>query len=171
MNSIKILSMDLSLNLPACAVGIVENGQYRILKTYHVDNKTGKASKLTTAGKLYRIAKMFYDIQAEHNDINFLVREKGFSRFAKTTQILFRVVGLSDYLGFKLFGVSDIAEIPPTSVKNMIAGYGKATKDEVMAGVQELLPLDQQDYVYYSDDESDAVAVGITFAIKNGLLK
>lgn len=171
MGAIKILSLDLSLNLPAAAVGVVENGVYNILDTYYVDNKDGKAAKLTTAGKLYRIARMFYDIKEQHGDIEYIVREKGFSRFPATTQKLFKVVGLSDYLGIKLFGCTDIAEIPPTTVKSMIAGYGKATKDEVMAGVISLLPVDKKDYEYYSDDVSDAVAVGLTFSIKQGWLK
>lgn len=168
MRTHKILAMDLSLNLPAFAVLEVRHGQPYILNTYHVDNK--KATKKSTAQKLSEISDMMVKIFQEHSDITHIVREKGFSRFANTTQLLFRVVGISDLLGYDIFNCKEIEELTPTTIKRYVAGNGKADKAEVEAGVRELLTLEQKEYKFYSDDESDAVAVGLAYYIKKGLL-
>lgn len=165
----KILAMDLSLNLPAMAVLEIRDGRPWIVDTYYVDNK--KKTKATTAEKLANIADTLATISETHTDITHIVREKGFSRFANTTQLLFRVVGVSDLAGVKLFSCRDIEELTPTTVKRFVAGNGKADKEEVEDGVRELLAPEQKDYKFYSDDVSDAVAVGLAYYIKKGLLK
>lgn len=166
-NNILILSMDLSLNLPAFCVAEVINGQFKVLEVDHVDNKKGK---WTTAEKLDRIALKLKDIFQKYNKFDYVVREKGFSRFANTTQLLFRVVGVSDLITIQEGGFKEIEEIPPTTIKTMIAGYSKADKDEVEVGVRKLLSEEQKNMKFYSDDESDAVAVALTHCIKKGLL-
>lgn len=166
-NNKLILSMDLSLNLPAFCVAEVINGQFKVLEVAHVDNKKGK---LTTAEKLDRIALKLKDIFQKYNKFDYVVREKGFSRFANTTQLLFRVVGVSDLITIQEGGFKEIEEIPPTTIKTMIAGYSKADKDEVEVGVRKLLSEEQKNMKFYSDDESDAVAVALTHCIKKGLL-
>lgn len=165
----KILCMDLSLNLPAMAVLEIRDGKPWIVDTYYVDNK--KKTKYTTAQKLSEIAGELAFIAKEHTDIVHIVREKGFSRFANTTQLLFRVVGVADLAGIELFSCKDIEELTPTTIKRLIAGNGKADKQEVEDGVRELLTEEQKNYEFYSDDVSDAVAVGLAYYIKKGLLK
>lgn len=165
----KILAMDLSLNLPAMAILEIRDGKPWIVDTYYVDNK--KKTRATTAEKLANIADTLETISETHTDITHIVREKGFSRFANTTQLLFRVVGVSDLAGLNLFGCRDIEELTPTTIKRFVAGNGKADKLEVEEGVRELLTPEQKDYEFYSDDVSDAVAVGLAYYIKKGLLK
>lgn len=161
--------MDLSLNLPAMAILEIRDGKPWIVDTYYVDNK--KKTRATTAEKLANIADTLETISETHTDITHIVREKGFSRFANTTQLLFRVVGVSDLAGLNLFGCRDIEELTPTTIKRFVAGNGKADKLEVEEGVRELLTPEQKDYEFYSDDVSDAVAVGLAYYIKKGLLK
>lgn len=56
-------------------------------------------------------------------------------------------------------------EYSPTAIKKLVGGSGSAGKEEVAAG---LFPyVGEQTYV--CDDESDAVAVGITFLLKHKL--
>lgn len=162
-----ILSLDLSLNLPAFAVSKVEDGQIEVLEVGHVDNKK---TKLTTAEKLERIYTALKDIFQKYGEFDVVVREKGFSRFANTTQLLFRVVGVSDLVALQEAGIKSVEEIPPTTIKSIVAGYSRADKKEVEAGVREYLKPEQKDMEFYSDDESDAVAVAITHAIKKGWL-
>lgn len=50
-------------------------------------------------------------------------------------------------------------EIPPTIVKKMIAGKGNASKAEVAVGLARFIG----ERWFDSDDQSDAVAVGITW--------
>lgn len=163
--------MDLSLNLPAFCVAEVHNGEFKVIELAHVDNKRGKGvSKLTTATKLHRTGEKLRELHDKYGNFDVVVREKGFSRYSNTTQLLFRVVGMIDFLVYDLLGVDTIEEYPPTSIKTIIAGYSKADKVEVEEGVRKLLHESQKDIEFYSDDESDAVAVALTYCIKTGLL-
>ena len=166
-NNQLILALDLSLNLPAGCVAQVVNGEFRVLEIFHVDNKKGK---LSTPEKLDRIAVKLKDVFKRYSHFDAVVREKGFSRFANTTQLLFRVVGVADLVAFQEGGVKAVEELPPTVVKSIVAGYSKADKLEVEEGVRQLLSQDQKNVKFYSDDESDAVAVALTYCIKKGLL-
>lgn len=165
----KVLAMDLSLNLPAFAVVGINDGVPEIIKVCHVDNK--KKTKWTQAEKIKATADALRQIMSEHKDFDGIVRERGFSRFAQTTQALFRVVGVSDLVALEEKDCKQIEEIPPTTVKSLIAGYGKATKDEVEEGVRDLLPDSQKDFSFATDDESDAVAVALAYSIQKGWLK
>lgn len=160
--------MDLSLNLPAFCVAKVEDGVFTVLEVSHVDNKKEKG--LTTAEKLGRIHDHLKDIFQKYEKFDVVVREKGFSRFANTTQLLFRVVGVSDLIAFVEAGLKEVEEIPPTTVKTTVAGYSRADKQEVEEGVREMLIDSQKNMEFYSDDESDAVAVALTWAIRKGVL-
>lgn len=164
----KILSMDLSLNLPAFCVAEINDGKFTIIELSHVDNK--KKTKFTTAQKLQEIANEIRRLIDKHGPFDVIVREKGFSRFANTTQLLFRVVGISDLIAIENGDCVAIEELPPATVKVAVAGYSRASKEEVEEGVRELLPEHQKEMEFYSDDESDAVAVGLTYCLRKGLL-
>lgn len=173
------------MNLPAFVViSVVKEGKkkkVRIDDVMYVDNK--KRTKKTHAEKLKLIQHGLIKLIERNglmvsdddelddiiNDVH-VVREKGFSRFATTTQTLFKVVGVSDLTILDLMGVKNVEEITPTSVKKYTTGDGKATKLDVMDAVRNYLISEQKDFEFYSDDVSDAVAVGISYAIKNGLL-
>lgn len=168
MENKKILAMDLSLNLPAFCVAEVVDGIITVIEVSHVDNKKNK--KLGTAEKLDLIYNHLKDIFQRHGEFDVVVREKGFSRFANTTQLLFRVVGVSDLVALQEAGVKAVEEIPPTTIKSIVAGYSRADKVEVEEGVRTFLSDKQKKMKFYSDDESDAVAVAITYAVKKGWL-
>ena len=163
------------MNLPAFAVVSIvkEKGKKKVMidDVMFIDNK--KKIKKTHAEKLKLIQQGLIKLIERNDLINdevHVVREKGFSRFATTTQTLFKVVGVSDLTILDLMGVNNIEEITPTSVKKYTTGDGKASKMDVMDAVRNYLVTDQKDFKFYSDDVSDAVAVGISYAIKNGLL-
>lgn len=166
-NNQLILALDLSLNLPAGCVAQVIDGEFKLVEIFHIDNKKGK---YTTPEKLDRIAVKLKDIFQRYGNFDVVVREKGFSRFANTTQLLFRVVGVADLIAYQEGGIKVIEELPPTVVKSIVAGYSKADKLEVEEGVRQLLSQDQKEIKFYSNDESDAVAVALTYCIKKGLL-
>lgn len=166
----KILSMDLSMNCPSFAVLETVGDKVKILEVTHVFNKNNKKSH---GQKLQEIADELARIILDHNlkdlDKIHIVREKGFSRFAMTTQTLFRVVGVSDLMIYALLETGKIEEITPTSVKKLVTGDGKSSKEDVESGVRNHLIPEQKDFIFKTDDESDAVAVGISYVIKNGL--
>lgn len=94
-----------------------------------------------------------------------VIRERGFSRFPPVTQTLFKVVGLSDLV----FNSFDIVEIPPTTVKKLVTGNGKADKKDVEQAVRTLLRLGPN-VQFATDDESDAAAVCLAYLIREGLI-
>jgi crossover junction endodeoxyribonuclease RuvC len=93
----------------------------------------------------------------------FFVRERGFSRFAAETQTIFRTVGVSDLVVWDKTRRS-FDQLAPKEVKKLIAGDGKAKKAAVAAA----LPYYIGERTYRTDDESDAVAVGVAWLIKKG---
>lgn len=163
-----ILAMDLSLSGSALAVLDYSKDGVKIIETSFINNKkNGKKSHG------YRLNNIYTEIDRilKNNAIDDVVRERGFSRFAKATQILFKVVGVCD-LTLYLNGIDmDIKEIPPTTVKKVIGGHGRAEKSEVEEGLRKYLIKSQQEYKFETDDISDAVAVGITYLIENKKIK
>lgn len=91
-----------------------------------------------------------------------LVRERGFHRFARETENIFKMVGVSDYIAWA-HAQKSFDEITPTSVKKTLTGKPRASKEEVAA----MLPLYIGGVVFDFDDESDAVALGICWLIQH----
>lgn len=167
----RLLAMDLSMSFPAYAVVDVVNGQALVREIFYTDNKSKGRNKLPHACRLDRISTDITEIFKEYPDIDTVVREKGFSRYANTTQVLFRVVGISDLAVYRASGISKIEEIAPTAVKKHITGDGKASKEQVADGVRERLVPMQKDMEFYTDDCSDAVGVAMSWLIKTGSIK
>lgn len=89
------------------------------------------------------------------------MREKGFSRFPHETQALFKVVGIADLAAWqKCRAVYE--EIAPSAIKKLLTGSGKASKEDVAAASHRFIG----EQVYQTDDESDAVAVGIVWLLQ-----
>jgi len=91
-----------------------------------------------------------------------IVIERGFSRFNMATQVIYRVHGVTNLI----FHDCEQIYYPPKTVKEAILG-GNATKKQVQEEIKKRYP----DLVFKNDDESDSVAVGITYFIKTGKLE
>ena len=79
------------------------------------------------------ILAAIYDLITELSaDVAVFVREKGFSRFPHETQALFKVVGIADLAAWRQ-SRTQFEEIAPTTVKKLLTGSGKATKEDVAA--------------------------------------
>lgn len=130
-----------------------------LLSTSHVDNRK---QSYTHGEMLHRIQ---HHMQPLMEQADVLVREKGFTRFSQETQALFKVVGVSD-LTAHVAELMPFYEITPTSVKKLVAGCGRATKEEVMEALQQYVGR----HAYTCDDESDAAAVAVAWLIQNSLI-
>jgi crossover junction endodeoxyribonuclease RuvC len=162
----KILALDLSLSSPGYAVlGVNKEGKPVLVEVGHIKT-TGK---LGYGGRLHQIDTMIDQVLSRNDGIEVIVREKGFSRFAAVTQALFRVVGVADLRAFN-HGFRKVVEIAPSAVKKMIAEHGKATKDAVEIGVRNILCLPEY-FEFGTDDESDAIAVGLTYYFAHSLIE
>ena len=95
------------------------------------------------------------------NNIHF-VRERGFSRFATETQTIYRMVGVTDLVLWDEARKS-FEQLAPKEVKLLVAGKGTATKKDVSDALSHYVGA----FEYKTDDESDSVAVGIAWLLKN----
>ena len=101
----------------------------------------------TIADSLIKVSKKF--------PADIIIIEKGFFRFYKASQQLNKVLGLVNYLFW------DIKQVyyAPTTIKKTITGSGKAKKEEV----KDCVLLEYPNISIENDDESDALAVGLTY--------
>ena len=83
----------------------------------------------------------------------------------KTVQVLSKVVGVSDLYAWG-FGGKEFEDISPKTVKKLVANNDNAEKEEVANALEQF--VGKRDYA--CDDESDAVAVGIAWLIRHGMI-
>lgn len=117
------------------------------------------SDKLTTGERLKIIADTLFE---KKNSYNFVavVLEAGFSRFSISTQQLYRVQGIANYVFY------DIEQVyyAPSSIKKIVGGSGKTEKKEIRRIVEK-----KYSYLDISnEDESDAVSIGMAYFIKKG---
>lgn len=157
-----ILAMDLSLSSPAFAV--IEK-KPRSVKVLHLSSIRTNAKK-SHGFRLFQIYNHLKEIYEEFGDkIEHVVSEKGFSRHARTTQILYMVHGVCRMLTY--MNGHEVNEVSPTTVKKNVAGNGKASKEQLADAVRGFF---KDELTFKNDDESDALGVGITFLISKGVL-
>lgn len=78
-------------------------------------------------------------------------------------------------LGAFGYTVADNDEIVASRVKKYIGGKGGASKQEVAEGVERILGEGVREHIYTErgrliDDRTDAIAIGLTYAIEKGLI-
>lgn len=161
----KILGIDASLNCPGFAIVEILDGEAKLIDTFSVNNNNSNGKEKSIGKKLYEISRMLHFIISKFNP-DEIVRERGFSRYAAVTQKLFRVVGALDVVAYD-YKKADIIEITPKEIKVFMTGDGTASKDLVA----DALSLYVGSYVYNTNDESDAVAVVLSWALKCGYIK
>lgn len=94
------------------------------------------------------------------------MRERAYiARSALNESGKFEVVGIMTLLAHRKGKVFD--EISPKTVKKMIGGDGRATKQQVADGLTHYVGL----LPFACDDESDAVALGLTWLMQHGTLQ
>lgn len=158
-----VLALDLSLASTGYAVANVVDGEIDLLEYGSVNNK--KYAKRTQSFRLHRIALKLRELFKKY-PIETVVKERGFTKGHISTQALFKVAGVADLMCFS-YGHEHIEEYTVASIKKAVTGNGKADKAEVANS----LHLYVGDQVYETDDESDAVAVLVTYCIDKGLVR
>ena len=160
MSSRLVLAIDSSLACPAFAVleYNLTNFTVRLVEVSH----TKTNSKHPTGKRLSQIHDHVEEILKRHH-ITDVVFEKGFNKFAVATQQIQRTVGL---IYFTLYrnSLTDINELSPTSVKKYISGSGKASKEDLATALNKWVG----EQTYKTNDESDAVGVGLAYGIQKG---
>ncbi|MBA4547722.1 crossover junction endodeoxyribonuclease RuvC [Thermoactinomyces intermedius] len=158
MGKLTVLGLDISLSSPGFAVLEVKDKKVKLLEcgSIKANNKHSQIQKMRRI--VSHLESLTYDY-----DVDVKVRENSFVRHNRTTKILERTVGAV------LFTLGEMEEIPPTTVKKLCTGDGKASKEDVQESVKKWLSL-PSDYKFQTDDESDACAVALAYLIQNKYL-
>lgn len=83
-----------------------------------------------------------------------VILERPFSRGNRTKEVLSGLIGVALVAVERTAGPPDYAFVHPSAVKTAATGKGRASKEEVVAGIRERTGLSG-----LSDDEADAVGV------------
>lgn len=148
-----VYALDLSLN--STGVCIFTNDG-KLVKKLTIDTHKEKETKW----KLNLIGKEFLKLIDDYTP-SVVVIEQGFTRFNTSTQAIFRVHGVVNYI------MCSFEQIyyPATIVKKTISGKGNATKESL----REIIMRENPEISFDTLDESDAFCVGKTYFIKQGV--
>jgi Holliday junction resolvasome RuvABC endonuclease subunit len=150
-----IYALDLSQN--SSGVCIFTNDG-KLIRMFTIDTNGEKETKL----KLRMIGDEFVKIMKEYPPEKVII-EQGFTLYNPSTQAIFRVHGLVNYL----FSEQEQIYYPASTVKKIIGGKGNMTKEEVHDAILKKYPK----LKFKNFDESDACAVGLTYFLKQGIIK
>lgn len=150
-----IYAFDLSMS--CVGLTIFSNDGTPVLVT-SIDTKSEK----NHSGKLKFIADKVLELRSKYEP-EVIVIEGAFSRFNTSTQVLFRVHGLINYLFY------DVNQIyyQPMTVKKMVGGRGNMNKEEIQKVILSKYP----DIVFKNEDESDSFSVGLCYFMNNMEIK
>ncbi len=114
-------------------------------------------AKLPFPERLRLIGAEITRIIAEHKPRALAIETLFFTNNQKTAIAVAQARGVALYVaaehGLKLY------EYTPQQIKIAVTSYGKATKSDVLAMTRKLVTLDES---VTSDDEVDAIAIGLT---------
>lgn len=159
-----VIAFDLSLTNSGYAVGEVEDGVLEIVEYGSISNK--RFSRHSHGFRLNRLAEAVTELFEKYPEADAIVKEGSFSNgFIKSTQILFKVVGAWELTAFNN-GHEHFIDIAPNSVKKAVTGNGHAKKNQVAEAVERLTGIKTS-----NDDESDAIAVLLSYCEQNNLIK
>jgi len=148
-----VYALDLSLNSTGVCI-FTNDGKF--IKAITIDTNGEKESKQ----KLRIIGNEFVKMMNEYPPETVII-EQGFTRYNPSTQAIFKVHGVVNYL------FSNYKQIyyPASTVKKIAGGKGNLTKDEMYYIIKQKYPT----IILKNYDESDAFSVGETYFIKTGI--
>jgi Holliday junction resolvasome RuvABC endonuclease subunit len=149
-----IYGLDLSLSNSGVAIF---SDDARLIHLMSIDTKMVKEHQ----EKLKIIADAMLELKEKYPP-RIAIFEKGFFRYIASTEAIFKVVGLVQYI------FSDYEQVfySPMTVKKWVAGKGNVKKDEVYRVVSKIYPeIMAEDF-----DQSDAISVGLCYFYMNNLI-
>jgi Holliday junction resolvasome RuvABC endonuclease subunit len=153
MKDTYVYGLDLSLNSTGVCI-FTNDGKF--VKAITIDTNAEKETKL----KLKMIGKKFISLMKTYPP-SVVVIEQGFTLYNTSTQAIFRVHGLANYLFYKYEQIYYAA----TTVKKTIGGKGNMGKE----ALHDVIIKENPDLKFNSFDESDAFSVGKTYFVKKGI--
>ena len=148
-----IFAFDLAMSVTG--ITIFDNDA-NVIEITSVDTKAGKTHPL----KLKIIADFVLELKKKYPPDKIII-ERGFYRFAASTEAVFRVHGVINYLFW------DVPQIlyPPMTVKKVVGGRGNLKKEELRDIIEKEYKVS-----FSNTDESDSFAVGICYLKSKGII-
>ncbi|AYP68278.1 RuvC-like Holliday junction resolvase [Bacillus phage vB_BcoS-136] len=159
-----IWALDISLKNTGIAIYDLEKGEFVYISSFSTEKirATKEYKGLYVNGvKLKKIVDWLKEIMKVFPPKHIAI-ERGFSRFNTETQVLFRCHGVINCL---LWQVPQEYYTPKTIKAEIL--HGDASKDDVRKQILSVYP----NLEITNEDESDAVAILLTYLIKEGLIK
>ncbi len=148
----RILGIDPGVAITGYAVIEEVGGEFKCL----VSGCIRTAADLLPERRLQAIHNQIVDLIRDHNPQALAVEKIFFSKNVRTAFQVGEARGVIMLIAAN--SGMDLFQYTPLQVKQAVAGYGKAEKQQVQKMVQMLLKLKQQPAV---DDEADAMAVAL----------
>ena len=162
----RILAVDTSLSCCGVSIVSITKGKAKVEHVAHY----APNSKYSTAqrAELMEAWATLYIGATLRRGFDILVRENFRGQTSNQNHPVHSAWSAWDRALLK-FGLEfNVKPITPSSVKKTLTGRGKAEKDEVADVTRKLTGYEGE---YATDDESDAVAIALAYALQNGLLK
>lgn len=168
-----ILALDISAS-PGVALLEIKGGQSKLIAVDSLETDSG----YTDAQRFEVVEAFVINFLHGKKVPNVVVREKFIKGGSKrATQLVFGAWSSVDraLLTYGYFA-DDKNEIVAAQVKKIVGGKGGASKEEVAEGVIRIMGEEVRPYLFTDkgrllDDRSDAIAIGLTWASKNGLIE
>lgn len=165
----RILAIDTSAS-PGFAV-IEYGGKLKTPKLIYADSL--KTDSNTPDSERFAVVEAFTSlITFKYGPFTDVCREsftKGGSK--RSTQLVFGAwAAVDSALGRFGYHIQPSNEFTPSTVKKTVTGKGTADKIEVERGVRDILNV-PSNFLFKSDDASDAAAIGIVYLRAQGVIK
>jgi hypothetical protein len=154
-----LYGMDISLSCTGVVIYDLEEKEFVYIGSFSTDKVKKQKNRYHNSLKLKAKADWLLALKEQFPPF-YIAIERGFSRFPTSTQNIFRVHGLTNYL----FYDCPTEYYPPSKVKERMV-HGDATKEDVENTIKA-----KYNYIFSNGDESDAFAVTLAALIDNELI-
>jgi crossover junction endodeoxyribonuclease RuvC len=166
MSAVRILAFDTSMSRPGVAIVTISKGKPSITALSHVSTDSKQPHGLR-AEIVESWATLFIAEHIGKAGFDVIVREDFQGRSSRQNHPVFSAWGAVDK-ALNKFGLAfTTPAISQSKVKLEVVGKGKAEKVEVADAVRRLTGYAGE---FVVDDESDACAVGLAYAIMEGMI-
>lgn len=169
----RVLGVDTSLSCPAAAIVESKDGKAKLVAVSHIKTNVQQLPHLR--GQL--VYAWFLLFLAQHGtNYDAIIREDFTGKTSQTNAPVFSAWAATDraladhgliFDKWKEPRKKTAYGVAPTRVKKLVAGKGKADKDEVAEGVRRLTGYKGK---FATDDESDAAAIALAYLIQQGAI-
>jgi len=155
------------MSSPGVAILEVKKGKASVIAVSHVKTNSSRSHGLR-AEIIESWLTLFLAKYTGAKGFDHITREDFSGRTSKQNHPVFSAWGSCDRALSK-FGLEVTSPaISPSAVKKAVTGSGKAEKNEVEEAVRKITGYTGP---FATDDESDAVAIGLAFLLMKGVIK